>query len=51
MYTFTKNRSDGSIYLGNYHLTWILLIRYLMAAKMPVPIEPSDEGQLNGILS
>lgn len=45
MYTFTKNSSDGSIYLGSYHLKWIHLIRCLMAAKMPVPIKPSDEGQ------
>lgn len=49
MYTSTKNSSDGSIYFGNYHLTWIHLIGCLMAVKMP--IEQSDEGQLNGILS
>lgn len=51
MYTSTKNSSNASIYLGNYHLTSIHLIRCLMAVKMSVRIEPSDEGELNGILA
>lgn len=50
MYTSTKNSSNASIYLGNY-LTSIHLIRCFMAVKMSVRIEPSDEGELNGILA
>lgn len=47
----TKNSGDGSIYLGNYHITQINLIRHLMDRKIPSPIELANQRQSNGIHS
>lgn len=44
MYAPTKYGNDGSIYLGNYHLTLIHLVRCLMDRKIWYPTEVSNQG-------